>query len=188
MVIIEKDEYQVDRYVIVIPERGIRQAFRPATAGEPPRPFVSQAEAEQYEAELVAGLAAADAQAAADAAAAEQARKEADIRVEVTASAADVQLGTPITITLTVKDGLNATVNYAGSRLVPIEDEAGVTEVLAKFTFAAGVANKAITFGSSGFKRISAAGFNRYGSPSVRLTGANGASLANGIAELPVWE
>ena len=144
-------------YVVELPDYGLYQGINPDTH----LPFADEAAALAWQAEYIANVAAAKAAHDAQIAAAQQAALAALTNLQIVADHTTAAIGTAISITATLHDGLGGGVAMDATFAVPIEDAAGFVAMIKSVTFAAGVASLSITFAHSGYYRITEQGLNR---------------------------
>lgn len=144
---------QNNHYVVQRPEFGVYQDINPATG----QPFASEAEAQAWDDSFMSHLAATNA-ATADA---EKKVKEAIRIITVTADKQIAQVGETITVTATVKNGLDAVVPLNDSFAVPVENEVGEVALIKLAAFVAGKAVVSLKPARSGYYNITERGINQ---------------------------
>lgn len=147
---------QDNKYVVVLPDYGVRQDFNPDTRA----PFATSAEALAWETAFTAGVQAAAAAQISAATAATQAELAAQVRLELTSVSPSVQVGAVFSMRARVLNGLGAVrANVNRTFDLPFEDDTGSVKKLKRITLVNGDtgANGSVTmtFTQSGYYRLS---------------------------------
>ena len=141
-----------NHYVVVYPEYGVYQDVDPKNG----LPFADESAAKKWDDAFIANMKLVDA-ARADA---EKAVKADQRIVNVIADKLVAALGETITVTATMKDGLDHVVPLNEAFAVPVENEAGEVVLIKMATFANGVATVSLKPPRSGYYCITERGIS----------------------------